>query len=510
MDMKKILQSLDNVSTKPVEGTDGMAKFLRIVREADLNQITSEVPGAAASVADQINSYIRYSSGLYKKGMSNITIKPGLVLPITFTPIPPTGDSFKIIRANVATANARLPKDLQIPADQLSNMVGGADKPYSGPTANEDNNSMKRFLNVVSETTLSRQVYLGGYTTLYLQQIVVSNQVKDGITPQQALAELKSRVGNLDPHNGEPPSPDFIKKYLSKRLEEGANPHKVTLPVQMAMQHYQQPSATVKPRTRLIDKYFTEAEATILQKKQEEKMLLKQYAQVIAERVLTKDNFNPNMSPNPGFKPTAGPGIMSSVAEFATTGGGAATGNPNITNKKTIPSLLPKAALEAKPIDISIQGSGLDTNIVVEGVEVYGVGDFLLDLGFTVGIAALGAALSTPTAGNSARIAFGAISIPARRAFAYVIKHVSNAAKTHPELVSKEAISAYVKTKSEFFKELIKSEFTSRAMAFTMGATAGFNTVVGVLEKNGVPLPDWLKKDKPFDPENPAASVKIK
>jgi hypothetical protein len=425
----------------------------------------------------------------------------------------------------------------------------------------------------VSETALSKQVYLGGHNTLYLQQIVVSNQVKNGITPQQALAELKSRIGNLDPHSGEPPSPDFVKKYLTKKLEEGANPHKVTLPVQMAMQHYQQPSATVKPRTRLIDKYFTEAEATILQKKQEEKMLLKQYAQVIAERVLMKENFNPKISPNPGFKPTAGPGIMSSVAEdnaldtitvdvplmirlmeyaredaqtdvelhdiaeqlvalsnegktlsmsdyesivsnkineaeFATTAGGAATGNPNITNKKTV---LPKAApFVSKPIDISIQGSGLDTNIVVEGVEVYGVGDFLLDLGFTVGIAALGAALSTPTAGNSARIAFGAISIPARRAFAYVIKHVSNAAKTHPELVSKEAISAYVKTKSEFFKELIKSEFTSRALAFTMGATAGFNTVVGVLEKNGVPLPDWLKKDKPFDPENPEASVKIK
>jgi hypothetical protein len=400
MDMKKILQSLDNVSTKPVEGTDSMAKFLRVVREADLNQVTSEVSGAAASVADQINSYIRYSSGLYKKGMSNITIKPGLVLPITFTPIPPTGDSFKIIQANVATANARLPKDLQLPADQLSNMVGGADKPYAGPT-----------------------------------------------------------------------------------LNEGANPHRVTLPVQMAMQHYQQP-AIIQPRTRLIDKYFVEAETAILQKKQEEKLLLRQYAQVIAERVMMKE------------------------ATFATTGGGAATGNPNITNKTTV---LPKAApFVAKPINISILGTGLDTNITVEGVEIYSLGDFLLDLGLTIGIAALGAALSAPTAGTSTRVAFGVLLVPARRAFSYVIKHVSTAAKTHPELVTKEAISSYVKTKSEFFKELIKTEFTARALAFTMGATAGFNTVVGVLEKNGIPLPDWLKKDKPFDPENPEATVKIK
>jgi len=377
MDMKNLLQSLDNVSTKPVEGTDGMAKFLRIVREADLNQPSLEV----------------------------------------------------------------------------------------------------------SETTLPRQVYLGGYGTLYLQQIVVSNRVKDGITPQQALAELKSRIGNLDPHNGEPPSPDFVKKYLSKRLEEGANPHKVTLPVQMAMQHYQQP-ATLKPRTRLIDKYFVEAETAILQKKQEEKLLLRQYAQVIAERVMMKE------------------------ATFATTGGGAATGNPNITNKTTV---LPKAApVAAQPIDISVQGTGLDTTIIVEGIEVYSLGDFLLDLGLTIGIAALGAALSAPTAGTSTRIAFGVLLIPARRAFTYVIKHVTTVAKTHPELVTKEAISGYVKTRFEFFKELIRTGFTARAMAFTVGATAGFNTVVGVLEKNGVPLPDWLKKDKPFDPENSEASVKIK
>ena len=38
MDMKKILQALDSVATKPVEGVDSMAKFLRVVKEADLNQ----------------------------------------------------------------------------------------------------------------------------------------------------------------------------------------------------------------------------------------------------------------------------------------------------------------------------------------------------------------------------------------------------------------------------------------------------------------------------------------
>ena len=42
MDMKKILQALDGVATKPVEGIDSMAKFLRVVKEADLNQPTIE------------------------------------------------------------------------------------------------------------------------------------------------------------------------------------------------------------------------------------------------------------------------------------------------------------------------------------------------------------------------------------------------------------------------------------------------------------------------------------
>ena len=214
MDMKKILQAMDSASTKPVEGSNEMSKFLRVVKEANLNQPQAEAVGNPVNVADQT---------------------------------------------------------------------------YTGPVAEEI--GMSRLLSIVSEAPLSKQVYLGGYTTLYLQQIVVSNQVKDGITPQQALAELKSRVGNLDPHNGEPPSPDFVKKYLTKKLEEGANPHKVALPVQMAMQHYQKPKNTeVVRKDRLIDKYFTEAEAAITQRKEERRAAINQYASVIAERVMMRES----------------------------------------------------------------------------------------------------------------------------------------------------------------------------------------------------------------------------
>ena len=54
MDMKKILQALDGLAAKPVEGVDSMAKFLRVVKEADLNQPTTPVaPTAPAPAAEE-------------------------------------------------------------------------------------------------------------------------------------------------------------------------------------------------------------------------------------------------------------------------------------------------------------------------------------------------------------------------------------------------------------------------------------------------------------------------
>ena len=65
-------------------------------------------------------------------------------------------------------------------------------------------------------------------------------------------------------------------------LNEGANPHKVSLPVQMAMQHYQ------KDKSSLLKKYFKEAEESSLAKNAERKALLTQYAQQISNRVLER------------------------------------------------------------------------------------------------------------------------------------------------------------------------------------------------------------------------------
>jgi len=80
-----------------------------------------------------------------------------------------------------------------------------------------------------------------------------------------------------------------MKKFVSI-IQEGANPHKVALPVQMAMNHYQKPQAPVERKPRIIDKYFTEAEAAITQRKEEKRAKINQYASVIAERVLMKES----------------------------------------------------------------------------------------------------------------------------------------------------------------------------------------------------------------------------
>jgi hypothetical protein len=79
------------------------------------------------------------------------------------------------------------------------------------------------------------------------------------------------------------------KNANTQVLTESSNPHKVSLPVQMAMQHYQT-NQVVDRKPRIIDKYFQEAEQAINQRREEKRELINQYAKVIAERVLIKES----------------------------------------------------------------------------------------------------------------------------------------------------------------------------------------------------------------------------
>ena len=82
-------------------------------------------------------------------------------------------------------------------------------------------------------------------------------------------------------------------------LVEGSNPHKVSLPVQMAMQHYQKPAPVVanegsKHIKTSIKKFFREVQAESAEaefkEKEQKRQLIQQYSQQIAERVLMKEN----------------------------------------------------------------------------------------------------------------------------------------------------------------------------------------------------------------------------
>ena len=77
-----------------------------------------------------------------------------------------------------------------------------------------------------------------------------------------------------------------MKKFMSV-VTEGANPHKVALPVQMAMNHYSNiPKQSKLVKDSILKKYFVEAEEIINKQHDEKKQHLAMYAQKIAQRVL--------------------------------------------------------------------------------------------------------------------------------------------------------------------------------------------------------------------------------
>ena len=86
----------------------------------------------------------------------------------------------------------------------------------------------------------------------------------------------------------------IVKKNDVSILNEGANPHKVALPVQMAMQHYQQAESTTTAsnESSMFKKYFHEVESEVNEQAQAKRRVVNQYASVIAERVMKKQSKN--------------------------------------------------------------------------------------------------------------------------------------------------------------------------------------------------------------------------
>lgn len=98
--------------------------------------------------------------------------------------------------------------------------------------------------------------------------------------------DMKKILQALDNASSKPvEGSNDMKKFMSI-VTEGATPHKVALPVQMAMQHYQQPSAPVKPRENLARRYFAEAEQDIVEQRAVAEQRKRIHARRIASRVL--------------------------------------------------------------------------------------------------------------------------------------------------------------------------------------------------------------------------------
>lgn len=100
-----------------------------------------------------------------------------------------------------------------------------------------------------------------------------------------------------------------MKKFL-QIVNEGANPHKVSLPVQMAMQHYQEVTSqpAVKedklfklPETSKLYKYYQVAEQKVTERTEAHRAQIAETARSIAKRISDKKELEEMRSRNPAY-----------------------------------------------------------------------------------------------------------------------------------------------------------------------------------------------------------------
>ena len=257
--MKRILQAVDGVATKPVVGADSMAKFLRVVSEAEINQPVPVAPAAPTAPAQPASTLSpeQLAYNQLRAQLDSVDSIRGDASANTFTDISP----------EVVAGETRMRTKLAQMAAALQAKGIDAAAEYDAP---------------------------------------------DPAVPAAAPVDLAKKY--VDENTSMSRLLSIIQKNDVKILNESKGPHKVALPVQMAMQHYQTDQA-VERKPRIIDKYFQEAEQVINQRKEDKRGLINQYAKVIAERVLMKENAV--REHEAGFERVgmAGVGIQSAVAE---------------------------------------------------------------------------------------------------------------------------------------------------------------------------------------------------
>jgi hypothetical protein len=297
---------MDGVATKPVAGASDMAKFLRVVKEADLNQLEA-VGDFAADPKSQAKMFLQYHTGMFDPATlpKVMAITPNLQLAVQ--PPPGSSGSHEETLAYLSAANKKLPPELQVGWDELK-QIGG-----------------------VSDTIeLTGEPHPDKY-----------NPATDPTDSNPVATPFKVQENDLSKFLS------IVDKNNVSVLMEGS-PHKVSLPVQMAMQHYQTEDECVEPqsarvgRESIVRKYFDQAEQAVQEQQVKKQNFYKQYAQTIAERVLMKESagqqaaiaiakkksgkynkdgkrVKENEIPghSMGFKPGAGPG-MQPIEELST------------------------------------------------------------------------------------------------------------------------------------------------------------------------------------------------
>jgi len=284
MDMKRILQAMDGVATKPVVGADSMARFLRVVSEGDINQPAPikvpEIPALPAQDGDQGDGTMVIDNGDGTKTFSTATgtftyDAQGKAIKFTTPNLNGLGQTIDLVTGNTEDNYSQGPMAIQQKNDAQGNLISNRARVNLGPTSIQS----KQYASGVKKLTAQ-----GDGTDAIVG--VDASAKRLGVDPAKIQAQLAQTA---------PVSEHSLDKFLSivKQndviiLNEGKTPHKVTLPVQMAMQHYQKVEETTKAPS-LLKKYFAEAEQEIVKEKEQRRALINQYASVIAERVQLKN-----------------------------------------------------------------------------------------------------------------------------------------------------------------------------------------------------------------------------
>lgn len=317
MDMKRILQALDGVSTKPVEGANAMSKFLRIVSEAEINQAVQQSPEQIAY--NQLRAQLDSADALRGGGANTFAAVSPEVTASTNAMRTKLAQMAAALKAKGIDAEAEYnAPDPAVPAAtpvDLANKYVDEDVTQTAPTAPapagakpanplEDPNFPKYAELMSMYDTMSKEFtsdpnalgIIKSASPSFVQEVEKLKTVALKLAGSNAPAWDKAREL----------SGKMSTTQLATQLKEGKNPHKVTLPVQMAMQHYQAPKKNFLEKAGVFETYLTVVEQEIIEESDKKKQLIKQYARRIAESVLAKEDEVTTRRIVPGQEPAPG------------------------------------------------------------------------------------------------------------------------------------------------------------------------------------------------------------